>query len=71
VTYARRSCATHPRELRPHAARDEHLLALLRALINRTDPVPEHVTAAAQSAFSAHRSNGEATAAPDGGASDV
>lgn len=58
MTCTRRSCATDPLELRLHAARDECLLAHLRALLNRTDPVPEHVTAAARAAFSAHRTNG-------------
>jgi hypothetical protein len=57
VTYTRRSGATHPRALRLHAARDERLLAHLRALLDRTDPAPEHVIAAARSAFSAHKSN--------------
>jgi hypothetical protein len=68
VTCSRRSSGKLPRSLQPQAGRDDRLLARLRELAQRFDPMPEHTAAAARSAFSAAVSESEAEI---GAASDV
>ena len=57
MTCSRRSRVTSPRSRQLQTERDERLLARLRELGRRCDPVTEEVTAAARSALHGAGSN--------------